>query len=94
MSKNGMNETDMIKDLADKMGAKNAAVFIGEIIGEMMRATKPEAAVDTDELKKANAEFKSHIEYLTRENERLKGEIKGLRFAIRCNGVSGAEVNE
>lgn len=90
MSKNGMNETDMIKDLADKMGAKNAAVFIGE----MMRATKPEAAVDTDELKKANAEFKSHIEYLTRENERLKGEIKGLRFAIRCNGVSGNEVPE
>lgn len=24
----------------------------------------------------------------------MKGEIEGLRFAIRCNGVSGAEVRE
>lgn len=37
-------------------------------------------------------EMKDCIEYLRGENERLKGEIRGLKFAIRCNGVSGAEV--
>lgn len=84
--KNVMDTVDFAKEFIDKVGAENA----GAIIREMSR--KPEA--DTESLKKANAEFKSQIEYLTRENERLKGEIKGLRFAIRCNGVSGNEVAE
>ena len=47
------------------------------------------------ELEKAQAQIKDlegHIEYLNRQNERLRGEIEGLRFAVRCNGVSGAEV--
>ena len=29
-----------------------------------------------------------------REFANLAGEIKGLKFAIRCNGVSGAEVRQ
>ena len=47
------------------------------------------------ELEKAQAQIKDlegHIEYLNRLNERLRGEIDGLRFAVRCNGVSGGEV--
>lgn len=47
------------------------------------------------ELEKAQAQIKDlerHIEYLNRQNERLRGEIEGLRFAVRCNGVSGGEV--
>ena len=31
-------------------------------------------------------------EYLRREMERMRGRIEGLEFALRCNGVSGAEV--
>jgi hypothetical protein len=47
------------------------------------------------ELEKTQAQIKElegRIEYLNRLNERLRGEIDGLRFAMRCNSVSGAEV--
>lgn len=37
-------------------------------------------------------ELKAHIEYLNRQNESLRGQIKALAFAVRCNGVSGNEV--
>ena len=37
-------------------------------------------------------DMEDRTEYLERQNERLRGEIEGLRFAVRCNGVSGAEV--
>jgi len=45
------------------------------------------------EQKKYIKEMEAHISYLREENERLKGEIRGLKFAIRCNGVSGGEVS-
>lgn len=35
---------------------------------------------------------KSYIKHLEAKVERLNGEIEGLRFAIRCNGVSGGDV--
>lgn len=38
-----------------------------------------------EELKAINEQFHA-------ENNRLKGEIKALAFAVRCNGVSGNEV--
>lgn len=51
------------------------------------------------ELEKMNKELESEIErckgvrdYLKGENSFLRGRIQGLEFAIRCNGVSGAEV--
>ena len=37
-------------------------------------------------------ELKAHIEYLKGKNENLKGQIRALAFAVRCNGVSGNEV--
>lgn len=37
-------------------------------------------------------ELKAHIEYLEGKNENLKGQIRALAFAVRCNGVSGNEV--
>lgn len=45
------------------------------------------------EQSKYNRELEAHIRCLREENERLKGEIRGLKFAIRCNGVSGGEVS-
>ncbi len=47
------------------------------------------------ELEKTQAQIKDlerHIEYLNCQNERLRGEIEGLRFSVRCNGISGGEV--
>lgn len=37
-------------------------------------------------------EPKAHIEYLRRQNDSMKGEIKALAFAVRCGGISGNEV--
>jgi len=39
-----------------------------------------------------NNELKARIRCQDLQIERLKGEIEGLRFAVRCNGVSGGEV--
>lgn len=37
-------------------------------------------------------ELKAQIECLNRQNEKMRGEIKALVFAVRCGGVSGNEV--
>lgn len=84
--KNLTDIADFVAEITNKAGVEKTV--------EIMREIAKSPMADVDNLKKANAEFKSHIEYLTRENELLKGEIKGLRFAIRCNGVSGNEVPE
>ena len=47
-------------------------------------------------LKKDLQEATARADYFEREKEKnsnyLKGMIEGLKFAVRCNGVSGAEV--
>lgn len=47
-------------------------------------------------LKKDLQEALARADYFEREKEKksnyLKGMIDGLKFAVRCNGVSGAEV--
>ncbi len=37
-------------------------------------------------------EYLEHIKYLEAQVEWLKGMIEGLKFSIRCNGVSGGDV--
>lgn len=44
------------------------------------------------EMKARCEELKAHIEYLREKNATMKGEMKALAFAVRCNGVSGNEV--
>lgn len=45
-----------------------------------------------NEMKMMCEELKAHVEYLRRQNDSMKGEIKALAFAVRCNGISGNEV--
>lgn len=45
-------------------------------------------------LKMMNEELQARIREGQCENERLRGVIYGLKFAIRCNGVSGGEVHD
>ena len=47
---------------------------------------------DNIEMEKMCEELRAHIEYLNRQNNTMKGEIKALTFAVRCNGMSGNEV--
>ena len=43
-------------------------------------------------LEMENNRLKANIEYLSRQVERMKGEIKALAYSVRCNGISGNEV--
>lgn len=49
---------------------------------------------ENKELKMQVRELSCHIQYREKEIARLEGRIAGLEFAIRCNGVSGAEVGK
>ena len=53
-----------------------------------------ELECENKELKMQVQELSHHIQYKKREISRLEGRIAGLEFAIRCNGVSGAEVGK
>ena len=44
------------------------------------------------ESKMKEKEYAERIKYLEAKVERLNGIIDGLKFAVRCNGVSGGEV--
>ena len=61
-----------------------------ELIADMVRnAPTVTSAV---EMEKVCENLKAHVEYLRRQNDSMKGEIKALAFAVRCCGVSGNEV--
>lgn len=53
-----------------------------------------ELECENKELKMQAQELSCHIQYKEREIARLEGRIAGLEFAIRCSGVSGAEVGK
>lgn len=61
-----------------------------ELIAAMVQSAPTVCEVDSyrvlcEELKAATSHYRI-------ENNRLKGEIKALAFAVQCNGVSGNEV--
>ena len=49
---------------------------------------------ENKDLKMQVQELSCHIQYKEKEIARLEGHIAGLEFAIRCDGVSGAEVGK
>ncbi len=61
-----------------------------ELIADMVKNAP--AVTSAIEMEKVCQELRAHIEYLSRQNNMMKGEIKALAFAVRCNGVSGNEV--
>lgn len=76
---------ELVKDLADKIGIHQLYAIAREIRGE-------ETDTEKDNLLRQNEELMRHIQYLKEDKAMMQGEINGLRFAIRCNGVSGNEV--
>ena len=73
---------------------------------EMQTMTIGAEPLKDDELEKLKAENKElkaraecaekELEFVRRDNEMsyMQGKIDGLEFSIRCNGVSGNEVNK
>ena len=84
MSENVINPYELTKDLADRIGIHQLYAIVRDIRGE--------GCDDSDRLMMENEELKSHIEYMNRQAEKMRGEIKALSFAVRCNGVSGNDV--
>ena len=50
------------------------------------------ALKEEEKRKETEAALQAHINDMENRNARLHGIIAGLKFAIRCNGVSGNEV--
>lgn len=50
---------------------------------------------ENEELKARCAAYEEKLQRLDENNERayLRGKVEALEFSIRCNGVSGSEVN-
>ena len=74
---------ELVKDLADKIGIHQLYAIARDLRGE---------PVASDELMKQNEELKAHVSYLQEQLARANGMIDGLKFALRCDGVSGGEV--
>lgn len=49
---------------------------------------------ELDELRHKYEKIERHADWMRDEMSYNKGMIEGLKFAIRCNGVSGAEVKK
>lgn len=67
---------------------------LATIISEYLHESAEETQVDSQigELKKRVQELEFQLDGAERRVLRLEGENSALRFAVRCNGVSGAEV--
>lgn len=71
-----------------------APATIAAVFAEYLHETKADTQVDgqIEELKKRVQELEFQLDGAERRILRLEGENSALRFAVRCNGVSGAEV--
>ena len=64
------------------------------IISEYLHESAADTQVDSQayELEKQVQELKFQLDAVGKRVIRLEGENSALRFSVRCNGVSGAEV--
>ena len=58
-------------------------------MNEKMEMTREQILAEKEMMQK---EYEAKIRHLEYKVERLLGEIEGLKFAMRCNGVSGGDV--
>ena len=67
---------------------------IAAVFAEYLHETKEDTQVDgqTEVLKARARELEFQLDGAERRILRLEGENSALRFSVRCNGVSGAEV--
>lgn len=85
MTNNVMDPRELVKDLADKIGLNNLMAAAHDLQNE------PEPN-ELDHLRQLTEELGKQTEILKRRNAELNGQIDALKFALRCNGISGADV--
>ena len=78
---------ELVQNLADQIGIDKLYAIARDLRG------KSDTAVNYDELMKQNEDLKEQLRYQRESKALMQGEINGLRFALRCNGVSGGEVD-
>lgn len=85
---------ELVKNLADQIGIDRLYGIACDIRGKDVARDIKGKDVENYilDLEMQNKELKTHIDYLKEDKAMMQGEINGLRFAIRCNGVSGNEV--
>lgn len=74
----------------DVLSLEDLATIISEYLHESAEETQ--VASQIGELEKRVKELKFQLDGAERRILRLEGENSALRFSVRCNGVSGAEV--
>lgn len=67
---------------------------IAAVFAEYLHESAADTQVDSQayELEKQVQELKFQLDAVGKRVIRLEGENSALRFSVRCNGVSGAEV--
>lgn len=77
---------ELVKDLADKIGIHQLYAIVKDLRGE--------GTVENNDngLRIENENIKAELIWNKTLVARLEGEIDGLKYAIRCNGVSGGDV--
>lgn len=67
---------------------------IAAVFAEYLHESAADTQVDSQayELEKQVQELKFQLDAVEKRVIRLEGENSALRFSVRCNGVSGAEV--
>lgn len=67
---------------------------IAAVFAEYLHESAADTQVDSqvEELEKQVQELKFQLDAVGKQVIRLEGENSALRFSVRCNGVSGAEV--
>lgn len=78
---------ELVKDLADKIGLNRLCTIALDMQGESTSID-----IDRESLKMENNSLKADIDYLSRQVECMKGEIKALAYCVRCNGASGKNI--
>ena len=86
MTNDSMDPRELVKDLADRIGLDNLMAAASDLQNNAPVPT------ELDRLSRKNEELENHIKFLERKNAMLEGKIDALKFALRCNGISGADV--
>lgn len=86
MTNNVIDPRELVKDLADRIGLDNLMAAASDLQNNAPIPT------ELDRLTWKNDELENHIKFLERKNAMLEGKIDALKFALRCNGISGADV--
>ena len=86
-------QTEVTEEEVKEYCRKRRLCIVDSALLKKYESAQPEQRTPlVKNLEMENNRLKAHIEYLSRQVECMKGEIKALAYSVRCNSVSGNEV--